>query len=130
MRSDLRGNRVEIGPLAGLEFGVDEFTVDANFEGTAAGRDQPGSHARGLTNASRQTGGFRFVISDRAVFDRYFRFHACLLYLLYAMRPRLRCRALTPLPSNEGIPVRPSVATENPADASWQPIKRVRRFLA
>ena len=92
MRCDLRGNRVEIGPLAGLEFGVDEFTVDANFEGTAAGRNQPGSHARGLTNASRQTGGFRFVISDRAVFDRYFRFHARLLHLLYAMRPRLRCR--------------------------------------
>ena len=88
------GDGVEIGPLAGLEFGVDEFTVDANFEGTAAGRDQPGGHARGLTNASRQTGGFRFVISDRAVFDRYFRFQARLLYLLYAMRPRLRCRAL------------------------------------
>ena len=98
MRSDLRGNRVEIGPLAGFEFGVDEFTVDANFEGTAAGRDQPGSHARGLTNASRQTGGFRFIISDRAVFDRYFRFHACLLYLLYAMRPRLRCRELSLFP--------------------------------
>jgi hypothetical protein len=39
MRSDLRGNRVEIGPLAGFEFGVDEFTVDAYFEGTTAGRD-------------------------------------------------------------------------------------------
>jgi hypothetical protein len=82
MRSDLRGNRVEIGPLAGLKFGVNEFTVDANFEGTAAGRDQPGSHARRFTNASRQTGGFRFVISDRAIFDRYFRFHARLLYLI------------------------------------------------
>jgi len=98
MRSDLRGNRVEIGPLAGLEFGVDEFTVDANFEGTAAGRDQPGSHARRFTNASRQTGGFWFVISDRAVFDRYFRFHARLLYLLYAMRPRRRCRARSLFP--------------------------------
>src|SRR5207248_8509076 len=80
-RLNLRGDRVEIWPLAGLEFGVDEFTVDANFEGTAAGRDQPGSHARGLANASRQTGSFRFVVSDRAVFDRYFRFHARLLYL-------------------------------------------------
>ena len=98
MRSDLRGNRVEIGPLAGFEFGVDEFTVDAYFEGTTAGRDQPGSHAGGLTNASRQTGGFRFVVSDRAVFDRYFRFHACLLYLLYAMRPRRRCRVLSRFP--------------------------------
>ena len=98
MRSDLRGNRVEIGPLAGFEFGVDEFTVDAYFEGTTAGRDQPGSHAGGLTNASRQTGGFRFVVSVRAVFDRYLRFHACLLYLLYAMRPRRRCRVLSLFP--------------------------------
>ena len=98
MRSDLRGNRVEIRPLAGLEFGVDEFTVDAYFEGTTAGRDQPRSHACGLTNASRQTGRFRFVISDRAVFDRYFRFHACLLYLLYAMRPRRRCRVVSLFP--------------------------------
>jgi hypothetical protein len=79
MRSDLCGNRVEIRPLAGLKFGVDEFTVDAYFEGTTVGRDQPRSHARGLTNANRQTDGFRFVISDGAVFDRYFRFHARLL---------------------------------------------------
>jgi len=79
MRPDLRGNGVEIGPLASFEFGVDEFTVDAYFEGTTAGRNQPGSHAGGLTNASRQPGGFRFVVSDRAVFDRYFRFHARLL---------------------------------------------------
>ena len=117
MRSDLRGNRVEIGPLASLEFGVDEFTVDANFEGTAAGRDQPGSHARRFTNASRQTGGFRFVVSDRAVFDRYFRFHARLLIF-----PMLCARDYAveaePLPSNEGIPVRPSVALKNPPDAS------------
>ena len=98
MRSNLLRDRVEIGPLASLEFGVDEFTVDANFEGTAAGRDQPGSHARRFTNASRQTGGFWFVISDRAVFDRYFRFHARLLYRLYAMRPRRRCRALSLFP--------------------------------
>ena len=73
------GDGIEIRPLAGFEFGVDEFTVDAYFEGTTAGRDQPGSYARGLTNSSRQTGGFRFVISDRAVFNRYFRFHARLL---------------------------------------------------
>ena len=128
MRSDLRGNRVEIGPLASLGFGVDEFTVDANFEGTAAGRDQPGSYARGLTNASRQTGGFRFVISDRAVFDRYFRFHAVppLSALRYASVTTLS--SAEPLPSNEGIPVRPSVATKNHADASWPPIEPAPRF--
>ena len=79
MRFDLLRDRVEIGPLSRFKFGVDEFIVDANFEGTAAGRYQPGSHARRFTNESRQTGRFRFVISDRAVFDRYFRFHTRLL---------------------------------------------------
>lgn len=79
MRSDLPCDRVKVRPFAGFKFGVDEFTVDANFEGTTAGRDQPGSHARRFTNASRQTGGFRFVVSVRAVFDRYFLLHARLL---------------------------------------------------
>jgi hypothetical protein len=75
MRANLLRDRVEVGPVARLEFGVDGFTVDANFEGTAAGLDQLRSNAGHCTNASRQTGGFRFVISDRAIFDRYFRFH-------------------------------------------------------
>ena len=58
---------------------MDEFTVDANFEGTAAGRDQFGIHADRFTNESRQTGSFRFVVSDRAIFDRDLGFHAGLL---------------------------------------------------
>ena len=58
---------------------MDEFTVDANFEGTAAGRDQLGIHASRFTNESRQTGSFRFVISDRAIFDRDLGFQAGLL---------------------------------------------------
>jgi hypothetical protein len=36
---DLLRERVKIRPFAGLEFGVNEFTIDANFKGTAAGRD-------------------------------------------------------------------------------------------
>src|SRR5205814_9379248 len=108
LRSDLRGERVELGPLAGLELGLDDFTVDAISEDSAAGRDHPGSHARRFTNAGRQTGGFRFVISDRAVFDRYFRFHARLLYLRYVMHQRLQCRGLRSSLS-EGILVRPSI---------------------
>ena len=117
MRSDLRGNRVEIGPLAGLEFGVDEFTVDANFEGTAAGRDQPGSHARRFTNESRQTGSFRFVISDRAVFNRYFRFHARLLYR-FTLCARDYAVEAEPLNPKGGVEICPLAASENPPDAS------------
>jgi hypothetical protein len=92
VRADLLRNRVKVRPFAGIEFGMNEFTIDANFKGAAAGRDQLGSHAGRFPNASRQTGGFWFVISDRAVFDRYFRFHACLLHLPYAMCPRGCCR--------------------------------------
>jgi hypothetical protein len=42
-------------------------------------------HARRFTNESRQPGGFRFVVSSCAVFDRYLRFHA----RASSMRPRL-----------------------------------------
>jgi hypothetical protein len=92
MRSNLVRDRVKVRPFPGFELGMNEFIVDANFESTAAGRDQLGIHARRFTNESRQPGGFRFVVSDRAVFDRYLGFHACLLYLPDAIRPRPRCR--------------------------------------
>ena len=91
-RLNLAGDRVEIGPLSRFEFGVDEFIFDANFEGATAGRDQLGIHARRFTNESRQPSGFRFVVSDHAIFDRYLRFHARLLHLRHAIRPPLPCR--------------------------------------
>ena len=77
---DLLCDRVEIRPLAGLELGVNEFTIDANFKSTAAGRNQfyridPCDFA----NLSRQTDGFRRVVSNRAVFDSHFGFHQELL---------------------------------------------------
>ena len=86
-RLNLLRDRVKVRPLAGFEFGVNELTVDANFKGTAAGRDQPWIHACGFTNESGQPGRFRFVVSVRAVLDRYFWLHARLLYL-DAIRPR------------------------------------------
>jgi MoaA/NifB/PqqE/SkfB family radical SAM enzyme len=78
-RSNLMRDRVKVRPFAGSEFGVNEFTIDANFEGTPAGRDQPRLHGRGFLNESGQPGRFRFVVSVGAVFDRYFWFHAPLL---------------------------------------------------
>jgi hypothetical protein len=81
VRFNLLRDRVEIGPLSRFEFRGDEFTVDANFEGTAAGRDQLGIHARRFTNESGQPGRFWFVVSGRAVLDRYLWFHARLLHL-------------------------------------------------
>jgi hypothetical protein len=92
VRSNLSRDRVKVRPFAGFEFGVNEFTVDANFKGTAAGRDQPRLHARRFLNESGQPGRFRFVVSVGAVLDRYFWLHPRLLYLLNAIRQRLFCR--------------------------------------
>jgi hypothetical protein len=59
---------------------MDEFIFDANFESTAAGRDQfdqfDPSH---VANFGRQTDGPRFVVSDLTVFDRDIRFYDVLL---------------------------------------------------
>jgi hypothetical protein len=62
---------VEIRPLAGLEFGMEQFAIDANFESAAARWNQ-----RERFNAlaefeyfGRQTDGLRRVVSNDAVFD-------------------------------------------------------------
>jgi hypothetical protein len=81
VRFDLLGDRVKVRPFAGLEFGVNEFTIDADFKGTAAGRNQPGIDARGFVNESGQPGRFRFVVSVGAILDRYFWLHTRLLCL-------------------------------------------------
>ena len=62
---------VEIRPLAGLELGMEQFAISANFEGAAARRNQ---HKRlnalaEFENFSRQTDGLRRVVSNDAVFD-------------------------------------------------------------
>jgi hypothetical protein len=62
---------VEIRPVAGLELGMEEFAIGANFEGAAARRNQ-GKRFDALAefeNFSRQTDGLRRVVSNDAVFD-------------------------------------------------------------
>ena len=62
---------VEIRPFAGLEFGMEQFAIGANFESAAARRDQ-GKRFDALAefeNFSRQTDGFRRIVSNDAVFD-------------------------------------------------------------
>jgi len=76
VQSNLLRDGVKVRPLAGLEFRMNEFTVDANFKSTSARRDKfhtldPGD----VANCGRQTGGSRFVVSSRAVFDRDVCFH-------------------------------------------------------
>ena len=68
---DRLNDLVEIRPFAGIEFGMEQFAIGANFEGTAARRNQ---HKRldalaEFENLGRQTDGLRRVVSNDAVFD-------------------------------------------------------------
>ena len=72
---------VEIRPVTGFEFGMEEFSIDANFERAAARRDKSerlDAFAE-FKNFGRQTDGLWCVVSDHAVFDRYLGFHFELL---------------------------------------------------
>lgn len=62
---------VEIRPLAGIELGMEQFAISANFEGAAARRNQRKrfNALAEFENFSRQTDGLRRVISNDAVFD-------------------------------------------------------------
>ena len=68
---------VEIRPLTGIEFGMEQFAISANFEGAAARRNQRKRFdtLAELKNFGRQTDGLRRVVSNDAVFDRYLGFH-------------------------------------------------------
>jgi len=68
---------VEIRPVAGIEFGMEEFAIGANLEGAAArGNQRERFDALAeLENFSRQTDGLRRVVSNDAVFDRHFSLH-------------------------------------------------------
>ena len=62
---------VEIRPFAGLEFGMEQFAISANFEGAAARRNKSKrfNALAELENFGRQTDGLRRVVSNDAVFD-------------------------------------------------------------
>ena len=68
---DRLNDLVEIRPLAGLEFGMEQFAIGANFEGAAARRNQRKrlNALAEFENFGRQTDGLRRVVSNDAVFD-------------------------------------------------------------
>src|SRR5205823_6607533 len=74
---DRRDNGVEVRPIAGVEFGMEQFAIGANFESAAArGNQRERFDALAeLKNFGRQTDGLRRVVSNDAVFDRYLGFH-------------------------------------------------------
>ena len=62
---------VEIRPITGFEFGMEEFTIGANFE-SAAARGNESERLDALAefeNLGRQTDGLRRVVSNHAIFD-------------------------------------------------------------
>jgi hypothetical protein len=68
---------VEVRPVAGVEFGMEQFAIGANLEGAAArGNQRERFDALAeLKNFGRQTDGLRRVVSNDAVFDRDLGFH-------------------------------------------------------
>src|SRR5438874_1511290 len=74
---DCRDNGVEVRPIAGVEFGMEQFAIGANLESAAARgnqRERLDALAE-LENLGRQTDGLRRVVSNNAVFDRDLGFH-------------------------------------------------------
>jgi hypothetical protein len=68
---------VEVRPIAGLEFGMEQFAIGANFKSAAARRDERerfDAFAE-FKDFGRQTDGLRRVVSNDAIFDRDFGLH-------------------------------------------------------
>ena len=97
---DLPNEGVEIRPFAGIEFGVERFAMGADFEGAAARWDEGERRdaIAELENFSRQTDGFRRVVSNRAILDPNFGFHRTLLSgaKLSAPEKRVKLETLRP----------------------------------
>ena len=74
---DLTDDGIEIGPITGIKFGMEQFAIGANFKSAATRRNQ-GERLDALAefeNFGRQTDGLRRVVSNDAIFDRDFGFH-------------------------------------------------------
>ena len=70
-------NGVRLGELSRLQFGIYLMPIDAYLEGATTRRDQI-QRTDSLFKCQkffRQTDGFWFVVSGRAVLDCYFRTH-------------------------------------------------------
>ena len=74
---DLANDLVEVRPVTGFEFGMEQFAIGANFKCAAARRNERerfDAFAE-FKNFGRQTDGLRRVVSNDAIFDRDFGFH-------------------------------------------------------
>jgi hypothetical protein len=74
---DLADDLIEVGPITGIEFGMEQFAIGANLESATARwnkRERLDAFAE-FKDLGRQTDGLRRVVSNDAIFDRDFRFH-------------------------------------------------------
>jgi hypothetical protein len=69
---DCLDDSVEVRPIAGFEFGMDEFSISADFKGAAAGRNESKRFdaLAEFENFGRQTDGLGRVVSNHTIFDR------------------------------------------------------------
>lgn len=68
---DRADDLVEVGPVAGIEFGMKELAIGADFKGAAAGWNQ-GQRFDAFAefeNFRRQTDGLGRVVSNHAILD-------------------------------------------------------------
>ena len=68
---DLLNDFVEVGPVTGIEFGMEQFAIGANLKSAAARwnkRERLDAFAE-FKDLGRQTDGLRRVVSNDAVFD-------------------------------------------------------------
>ncbi len=69
---DFFKNLARIREPARFELGENEFTIDFDIEDPVSPGDQLGLNSQTLTQFIRQTGGFGFVVSYRAIMDLNF----------------------------------------------------------
>ncbi len=74
---DLANDGVEVRPFAGIEFGMEQLSIGADFEGAAArwNEGERRDPIAEIENFSRQTDGFRCVVSNAAILDPDFGLH-------------------------------------------------------
>ena len=86
---------VEVRPVAGVEFGMEQFAIGANFKSAAARRNERerfDAFAE-FKNFGRQTDGLRRVVSNDAIFYRHFGLHAASSFPMKMVRkPRERVK--------------------------------------
>ena len=89
---------VEVRPVAGVEFGMEQFAIGANLKSAAARRNERerfDAFAE-FKNFGRQTDGLRRVVSNDAIFYRDFGLHSARSFpmkMVRKSRERVKVRA-------------------------------------